>query len=207
MSQAEHPFIDARAYRPPGPWQARISNLLVLLTAGLLLLGGWVFKDWVEGQFRYFALAEDEVAVPYPPAWTLEFADEAALRVLEPDSAARFPPREEVYILPLEEDADLADLWLRERASQLREFVETTRRPVTLRDGRDALWISYAYVVEGPDGEAPLIAVRAVDLIFPARYGSQPRLIAVSLSAETDDWERVWPTFQRLLNWLTGDAD
>lgn len=207
MSHPDDVFVDARAFLPPSPWRARMSNLMVLLTAALLLLGGWLFKDWVESQFRFFALAENEITIPYPPAWTLQFSDEAALRVIDPDSVSAYPPREEVFILPKEEGVTALDVWRSRRADRLREFVELDRKNVVLRNGQQAQRIDYAFVVEGQGTDSPLIAVRAADLLFPARYGSQPRYVVVSVSAETDAWDRAWPTFQRVFNWLLGQSN
>lgn len=197
MTRFDDLFVDARAYLPPTPWQARFSNLLVLLTAGLLLLGGWMFKDWMQDQFRYLALNENEIAIPYPPNWVLSPTAEGDFQALDPDGPREFPAREQVRILPLP-DAPLATYWPGQRAAELDDYIELERRPVTLTDGREALLLGYAYAVRAEDA-APLVAVRAVDLVFIGKYEGERRLVVVTLAAASGDWERAWPTFQRVL--------
>ena len=198
MTRFDDLFVDVSAYQPPSKWEARISNLLVLLIAGLLLMGGWMFKDWMEEQFRYLALAENEIAIPYPPAWTLQPHQELALQVLDPDGPALFPAREEVRILPLPATSFM-HAWPAHRAAELGDYIELATRPLTLRDGRNALLIEYSYATQA---DASFVAVHAVDLAFPARYEDETRLVVVTLAAEASDWDRVWPTFQRILEKL-----
>jgi len=199
MTQLDERFMDASAYHPPGKWEARITSLLVLVVAGLLLTGGWMFKDWMEDQFRYLALDETEIAIPYPPAWELRSNPDVGFLAVDPRSPSAFPPQEQVRILPLP-DAALADFWPAERAATLNDYIELERTQVRLKDGRDALLLAYTYAAR-PNGDhtPPLVAVRAVDLVFPARYAGEDRLVVLTLAAETDDWERAWPTFQRIL--------
>ena len=199
MSRFDDLFVDVSAYQPPSKWEARVSNLLVLLVAGLLLLGGWMFKDWMQDQFRYLALAEGEIAIPYPPAWTLQPDPAVDFRVVDPAGPQLFPAREEVRILSLP-DAPQVDAWSRQRVTTLDDYVELTHKTLTLGDGRPAAMLEYAYAVKVPPAQgASLVAVHAVDLAFPARYEGEKRLVVVTLAAEASDWDRVWPTFRRIL--------
>ncbi len=199
MSSFDDLFVDARAYQPPNKWEARIGNLLVLLIAGLMLLGGWMFKDWMQSQFRYLALSEGEIAIPYPPTWTPRFSEAYALQVVDPESPTAFPAREIVQTLPLPEQPFMAD-WPSQRAATLAEYRELERRRVTLADGRQALLLTYAYVMENDRVSEPsLVAVQAMDLVFVARYGGEKRLVVVTFAADASDWDRVRPMFQRAL--------
>ncbi len=200
MTPFDGRFVDLSAYQPPSKWEARLHNLLVLLVAGMLLFGGWMFKDWMQHQFRYLALDAKEMRIPYPPAWTLQPDREVALRVLDPTSPEAFPAREEVRILPLP-TGQLEATWPKMRAKDLDDYVELERRDLVLPDGRPALLLEYAFTEKTP-GATPLVAVRAIDLAFPARYEGETRLVVVTLAAETDDWPRVWPTFRRVLDRL-----
>ncbi len=199
MSSFDDLFVDARAYQPPNKWEARIGNLLVLLIAGLMLLVGWMFKDWMQNQFRYLALSEDEIAIPYPPSWTLRFSEQYALQVYDPESPTAFPARELVQVVPLPQTSFIDD-WPRQRATTLAEYRELDRRRVVLADGRQALLLIYAYVVENEEATEPsLVAVQAMDLVFEARYGGKKQLVVVTFAADVSDWDRVSPLFQRVL--------
>ena len=90
--------------------------------------------------------------------------------------------------------------WPSRRADTLAEYRELERRRVTLADGRQALLLTYAYVMENDGASEPsLVAVQAMDLVFVARYGGEKRLVVVTFAADASDWDRVRPMFQRTL--------
>ncbi len=206
MTRPDDLFVDASAYHPPGKWEARAGNLLVLVVAGLLLLGGWMFKDWMQDQFRYLALAEGEIAIPYPPAWALQSDPTVDFRVVDPTGPQLFPAREEVRILALPEMPQ-PDAWTLQRVAALDDYVELSHKTLALGDGRPAALLEYAYAVKPPpDQGASLVAVHAIDLAFPARYEGEEKLVVVTLAAEASDWDRVRPTFQRILQRIVGKS-
>ncbi|HID35430.1 MAG TPA: hypothetical protein EYP25_12860 [Anaerolineae bacterium] len=199
MTRFDNLFMDGRSHRLPASWQARVGDLLVLLVAGMLLLGGWMFKDWMYDQFRYLALDENEIAIPYPPNWIRQSSPRGDFRVIAPHDASAFPPSEGVRILP-SPNAPLADAWPAQRAAELDDFIELKRARVRLADNREAFLLIYAFVARPEQEDAPpLVAVQGMDLVFRARYEGAKHLVAITLAAETSDWERAWPTFQRIL--------
>jgi len=198
MAQFNEAFLDASAYRPPTKWQARTSNLMVWLTALILLTAGWFFKDWMMTQFRYLALAEGEPAIPYPAQWRLEAAEGLALRVLDPNSQSAFPPREEVAIYPLP-GGPAINAWPEFRRSRLNAYHEIERTLTTLPDGRQALSLTYSFVAETDASPTPIV-VAAHDLVFVAHYGQSDNLIVMTLAADVNEWKNEWPFFQKILN-------
>ncbi len=198
MSQFEELFVDMEAYQPPSKWQARFSHLLVLLTAGLLLVGGWMLREWMLDQFRYLALGEGQVVIPYPSIWQVSPTPGLVLRVVDPHSSSPFPPQEMVRLFPRASDS-LADFWGDQRTHPESDYREIARHTMPL-GGRQALVVEYAYAAEVEDASTPLVAVRAVDVVFPVRYGDEERWAVVTLAADAQDWSQVWPTFQRILS-------
>lgn len=198
MSQFEEVFVDMGAYQPPSKWQARLSHLLVLLIAGLLLIGGWMLREWMLDQFRYLALGEGQVAIPYPPTWQVVPTPGLALRAVDPHSTSVFPPQEMVRLFPRESDS-LEAFWQAQRTHPGPDYREISRYAMQLGQG-PALVVEYAYAAKVEDASTPLVAVRAVDVVFPVRYGGEERWAVVTLAADAQDWSQVWPTFQRILS-------
>ncbi len=198
MTQFDEAFVDASAFQPPSKWQARSSNLMVWLTLAILLVAGWFFKDWTMSQFRYLALAEGEPAIPYPAQWQPQPAQDLALQVFDPDGQSPFTARENVAILPLP-DAPIAIAWPEQRQQQLHDYHETDRLLVTLKDGRQALLLSYTYVENGSEEVDGPRVITAQDLVFAVNDGQADRLAVVTLAADADEWEIVSPTYQRIL--------
>ncbi len=198
MTQFDEAFVDASAFQPPSKWQARSSNLMVWLTLAMLLVAGWFFKDWMMSQFRYLALAEGEPAIPYPAQWEPQPAQDLALQVFDPDSQSPFTARENVAILPLP-DVPIAIAWPEQRQQQLHDYHETDRLLVTLKDGRQALLLSYTYVENGSEEVDGPRVITAQDLVFAVNDGQADRLAVVTLAADADEWEIVSPTYQRIL--------
>ena len=198
MTQFDEAFVDASAFQPPSKWQARSSNLMVWLTLAMLLVAGWFFKDWMMSQFRYLALAEGEPAIPYPAQWQPQPAQDLALQVFDPDGQSPFTARENVAILPLP-DAPIAIAWPEQRQQQLHDYHETDRLLVTLKDGRQALLLSYTYVENGSEEVDGPRVITAQDLVFAVNDGQADRLAVVTLAADADEWEIVSPTYQRIL--------
>ncbi len=206
MTRFDNLFGEDRRHGVPPSWQARVGDLLVLLVAGMLLLGGWMFKDWMHDQFRYLALDENEIAIPFPPNWILQPGPRGDFRVVAPHDASAFPPSEAVRLLP-SPNAPLAEAWPAQRAAELDDFIELKRARTRLADDREALLLSYAYVARPEQEDAPpLVAVQGVDLVFRARYEGVKHLVVITLAAETSDWERAWPTFRRVLAKLGADT-
>ncbi len=201
MTDFDEVFFDLCGYRPPSPrsaWAERAANVMVLLLAGLFLLTGWLFKDFIEHQLRYLSLSEVEVAVPYPANWRLRVNPPLVLDVVRPIGSRTYPAREEVLVLPLPQEA-IPDFWLHQR-QQLDGFRLQQQNRVTLASGREAYLLEYTYIAASEDPHfASFVPVRAFDLVFPAMYGSEERLVIVTLAAESQEWPELEPTFRQIL--------
>jgi len=198
MTEFNEVFMDVSAFQRPTKWHARASNLVVFLTVLLLLTGGWFLKEWMMTQFRFLALSESAPAIPYPVQWLPQPAPDLALQVFDPESTSGFPAREDVGIYPLPE-GELAVAWPEHR-QQLPDYQELGRALVTLPDGRKALVLSYSYSTdEGQGKSASPVTVRAQDVVYVINDGQADRLLVMTLAADANEWDAVWPTFIRIL--------
>jgi len=198
MSDFDDLYVDVSAFQPLGKWQARASDLLVWLLVLMLLLMGWFLRDWMLSQFRYLALAENTPAIPYPAQWRPQTTARLALQVFDPDSESPFPAREEVAVLPLSPGESMAS-WPQIRERALEGYHEEQRESVTLREGREAMLVTYTFVADVDDETLPMVVVRAQDLIFIVDDGQARRLVVLTLAADAAAWDDVRPLFQRML--------
>ncbi len=195
MTKFEEAFVDASAFLPPGKWLARASQLLVLLTVAMLLVGGWFFRDWLMSQFQYLALSGDSLAIPFPAQWQDDAGEGDLLRVVAPVETDALPPAETVTIHPLPA-APIAKAWPAQRSQSLPGYHQIAQSAVALLDGRPALLLTYAYIANhaADDARAPEI-IQAQDIAFETSSG---RLAVITLSADANAWAGVQPAFRRI---------
>ncbi len=197
MTEFNDVFVDVSSFQRPGKWQARASNLIVWLIVLIILTGGWFLKDWMMTQYRLMALGENAPAIPYPVKWIPQQAPDLGLQVFDPESSSAFPARQEVVVLP-RPDGDIAIVWPEQR-QQLPDYHELNRTLVTLPDGRKALVLTYTYA---PRDVASPVTVRAQDVAFIIHDGRSDQLVVMTLAADVNEWDAVWPTFSRILEKL-----
>ena len=196
MSDFDDLYVDASAFQPMDKWQARASDLLVWLLVFVLLLGGWFFRDGMLSQFRYLAVDENATAIPYPAQWRPQPSSQAMLQALDPDGESPFPAREVVAALDSSPEESAAS-WPQMRQRELEGYHEEQRESVTLRDGQQAMLLTYTYVADVDDEALPMVVVRAQDLVFID--DGQNQVVVVTLAADAREWDGVSPLFQRIL--------
>lgn len=176
----------------------RYSEWAVIAVTAIALLAGALIRASVEGQTRQ--LSADGVSAEVPVRWIAAASTDGGALLQARATSGVFPTIYRIEAFPLADDATLDDAFVArtlQLGSELTAFnvLESAGASV---NGRPAIKVSFAYVVSDPNVQRENVptSVRGDEYIFLDGHG---RALAVQFAAESDNYERALPGFERFL--------